>query len=138
MIIQLGTFEISVFVILMSALQFLISLLISERLKASIQWEIKIREQAAKVAEYMALARNLKETSSENDYRKANMLSWELGMWLPTDIYKTLGIAMRNPDETNNPLSIVVDVRKLLLGHKAGLLTKEEIIHHAPGIGNKK
>ena len=57
---------------LLGALQYLASLLMSERLKTSLQkehstflehlkWEVKVREQAVRVAEYLALARSLKE-----------------------------------------------------------------------------
>jgi hypothetical protein len=39
------------------------------------KYEIKIREQAARVSEYLALARRLKEYSMESDYERANQLS---------------------------------------------------------------
>lgn len=82
---------------LLAALQFLVSLWLSERFKAqlqretgvfleSIRWEVRVREQAAKVAEYMALARDLRESSSVDEYRRANQLGWELSLWLPADI----------------------------------------------------
>ena len=85
----------------------------------------------------MALARVLKETSSEEDYQKANRLSWELAMWLPSNIYKSMGRAMSKPDNELNPLSVVISVRQKLLGNTAGDLTQDDIIHHAPGIGKK-
>ena len=44
------------------------------------KFDIKVREQATRVAEYLALARRLKETSPESDYERANQLSWELAM----------------------------------------------------------
>ncbi len=64
----------------------------------------------------MALARMLKKSSTDEEYRKANQLAWELAMWLPVDVYKTLGQALSKPDKKTNPLSVVVDVRKVLLG----------------------
>lgn len=138
--------EIGIGILLLGALQYLVTLLISSRFRASLEkensafleklkWEFKVREQAAKVAEYMSLARNLKKESTEEDYRKANTLSWELAMWLPADVYRSLGKALSKPDEQTNPLSVVVDVRKVLLGKMAGDLTTDHIIHHAPGIG---
>lgn len=91
MAFTLGLPEISLGVVLFGALQYLASLWISERLKTSLQkehstflenlkWELKVREQAVRVAEYLALARNLKEDSPDSDYRTANQLSWELSM----------------------------------------------------------
>jgi len=148
MMITLSLPEIGLGVILLGTLQFLTSLWISERLKASLQkenaiflenlrWDLKVREQAAKVAEYMAIARDLNETDSPEEYRKINRLTWELAMWLPEDIYKAMGHAIAKPDKDINPLSVVVDVRKILLGAASGNLTQDDIIHHAPGIGKK-
>lgn len=91
-----------------------------------------------RVAEYLALARNLKGESPDTDYRKANQLSWELAMWLPEDIYKEMVVSIATPNEETNELSTVVSVRKLLLQENAGNLTTENIAHHAPGIGNDR
>ena len=104
---------------------------------SDLQWEVKVRERAERVAEYISLARSLKADSTEEEYRKANRLSWELAMWLPEDIYRQMVLAIVNPNEKNNELSVVVAVRKLLLKDKAGNLTEEQIAHHAPGIGKK-
>ena len=100
-----------------------------------LKWEQKAREQAEKVAEYLALARQLKNNSPEDDYIKANQLSWELAMWLPEDIYKKTVQAIVNPNADTNELTAVIDVRKLLLKKKAGTLSQENIAHHAPDIG---
>jgi len=144
----LGLLEISLGVVLFGALQYLASLWISERLKTSLQkecstflenlkWELKVREQAVRVAEYLALARNLKEDSPDSDYRKANQLSWELAMWLPEAIYKEMTNAIIKPSNNTNELTTVVSVRSLLLKENAGKLTPDNIAHHAPGIGKK-
>lgn len=102
-----------------------------------LQWQVKIRERAERVAEYISLARSLSEKSTEEEYRNANRLSWELAMWLPDEIYKQMVLAIVAPSEQNNVLSVVVAVRKLLLKEKAGQLTSNEIAHHAPGIGRR-
>jgi len=146
--ITLGLPEISLGVIILGILQFLSSLWISERFKASIQkenaifleklkWETKVREQASRVAEYMSIAIFLKETDSPEKYQQANQLSWELAMWLPDSVYKTMTKAIANPDSKVNALSVVVDIRKLLLGDDFGNLHQDELIFHAPGAGNK-
>jgi hypothetical protein len=102
-----------------------------------LQWEVKARERAERVAEYISLARSLRENSTEEEYRKANRLSWELAMWLPADIYSQMVLAIVNPNQANNELTVVIAVRKLLLKEKAGNLTENQIAHHAPGIGKK-
>jgi hypothetical protein len=58
-------------------------------------------------------------------------------MWLPENVYKSISKALASPDENVNPLSVVIDVRKVLLGTKAGDLTSDDVIHHAPGIGKQ-
>lgn len=125
---------------------FLLRNWILERLRISLQkehsiflnelkWDYKVKEQAARMAEYLALARRLREDSPEADYRKANQLSWELAMWLPEDIYKEMSVALVRPNSEVNELSVVVSIRKLLLKDKSGNLSIEDIAHHAPGIG---
>lgn len=133
----------------LTVLQFLSALWISQRLKAALQretnailekvrWDYKIREQAAGVANYMALARTLDDSSPEADYRAANRLAWELAMWLPADTYRALGRALAYPDKDSNPLALSIEVRKILLGEGAGDLTQDDVIHHAPGIGKNR
>lgn len=102
-----------------------------------LQWEIKVRERAEKVAEYISLARSLRENSNEEEFRKANRLSWELAMWLPDDIYSQMVLAIVNPNQAKNELTVIIVVRKLLLKDKAGNLSENQVAHHAPGIGNK-
>jgi hypothetical protein len=111
---------------------------IDNSIKFKYDIELRAKERAERVAEYMALATVLKESSSEKDYQKANQLSWELAMWLPADVYKSLGKALSKPDKKINPLSVVISVRKVLLDNTSGDLVQDDIIHHAPGIGKKK
>jgi len=110
---------------------------IENSVKAKYDLELKAKERAERVAEYMAIARDLKETSSEDSFSKANRLSWELAMWLPADVYRSMGKALSKPDEETNPLSVAILVRKVLLGANCGDLTQDDIIHHAPGIGRE-
>jgi hypothetical protein len=117
--------------VLISILAFLARNLFIERLKLELQkehskfldelqWNRKVQEQAARVAEYLALARMLKDSSPESDYERANQLSWELAMWLPDEIYKQMTTAIARPNQDVNELSVVISIRKLLLGRKAG------------------
>ena len=149
MTIELGLPELSIGVILLGVLQFLTSLWISERLKAALQkenavylerirWDTKVRAQAERVAESLAIARDLKESDTSEAYQRANRLNWELAMWLPEGLYKAMMDAIAKPNEENNPLSVVVAIRKYLLGAAAGGLSQSNIGHHAPGIGRHK
>jgi len=97
--------------------------------------ELNVQEQAEKVAEYLALASQLKKDSSEADYIRANQLSWELAMWLPAEIYNQIMDAIVNPNDGANILTAVIGVRKLLLGHHAGMLGSCNVGIHAPGAG---
>lgn len=100
-----------------------------------LKWEVKVRERAERVAKYISLARSLREESTEDEYRKANRLSWELAMWLPEEIYSQMVLAIASPDKKNNELTVVIAVRKLLLKENSGNLTENQIAHHAPRIG---
>ena len=139
--IVLSPWQVLVIVLVIAGGQFLASTWlkasIENSIKAKYDLEMKAKERAERVAEYMALARMLKEGSSEDEYLKANRLSWELAMWLPADVYRSMGKALSKPNSEYNPLSVVISVRKELLGNAAGDLTQEDIIHHAPGIGKK-
>ncbi len=138
----------AVFAALLAALRFLVPLWISERLKAALQretgvfleqvrWDFKVREQSAKVAEYLALAVRLREDSSEEDYRTADRLAWELAMWLPPDVFRTMARSVTAPSERTNPLVVAIAVRQLLLGDAAGDLGPNEIPFHRPGAGKQ-
>lgn len=144
---QETTLEILIITIPLAILQFLLSNWIKSRLENSIKheydkfleeykYEIKVREQAARVSKYLALARRLKEDSPESDYERANQLSWELAMWLPSNIYKSMAKAIVTPDNETNELTVTIEVRKILLKDKAGNLKSDDIAHHGPGIGN--
>ena len=120
-----------------------------ERLKRSLQkehtefldelkWSRKAQEQSLKIAEYLALALFLEESSSKDDYRKANQLSWELAMWLPEDIYTNVVYAVANSNNEVNAFSAVVKARKFILKDKAGNLDQKNIVFHYPGINKKK
>lgn len=148
-IVQLGWNQVGIGVLILAMVQFLIGLWIKARLEGSIKheydrrleefrYEIKVREQAAKVAEYMEMARHLREDSSPTDYQKANKLAWELAMWLPSEVYKRMAESLVRPNAQNNPLEVVVAVRQLLLGDKAGDLSADNILSHAPGVGRNQ
>ena len=85
----------------------------------------------------MALARCLKPDSADTDYQKANQMAWELAIWLPSQIYQSMSVALTAEDGENNSLSVAISVHKELLGTAAGTLTQRDVLHHAPNIGDK-
>jgi hypothetical protein len=134
--------------VLYSVIQFVSTIWIKATLEKSIaakydkiledyKYNLKVRERAEKVAEYMALQINLKENSSQNEYDRVNQLGWELAMWLPADIYKKVVKAATSPTPKER-FEAVIEVRKLLLGDNAGDLTWNDVMFHAPGIGRNK
>jgi len=42
-----------------------------------LRWELKAREQAERVAEYLTIARELKESDTREEYRRVNRLNWD-------------------------------------------------------------
>ncbi|MGD0230034.1 MAG: hypothetical protein ABSC19_06690 [Syntrophorhabdales bacterium] len=131
--------------ICLAILTFVSQLMITERYKASIErdhdrfleelrWDSRAREEAAKVAEYLSLQSNLKEGSPESEYDLVNRLGWELALWLPSDVYRKLGQAATSPNYQKR-LDVIIEIRRLLLGVKAGNLTAADVMVHAPGIG---
>ena len=122
--------------------QFILGIWIKASIENSIrskhELELRAKQQAEKVAEYMALARSLKPDSSDADYQKANQMAWELAIWLPSQIYQSMSAALTAGDGVNNPLSVAISVRKELLGSAAGTLTQSDVLHHAPNIGDKR
>lgn len=100
---------------------------------------------AEKIAEYLSLALSLKYdkdnpilTSPPEHYRRANQLIWELAMILPEDIYTEIAIALLSPSRKINMDTAILLARNFILGADAGELKPDQIIKHAPGIGEKK
>ena len=132
----------------LAALQFLITLWLGERFRAqmqkessqfieSLKWDVRVREQAAQIAEYLSIARSLDGKNLPETYRKANELSWQLALWLPAETYREL-LKHLTSQAGLQDYSILISVRKSLLGEKAGDLAPGEVILHAPGIAKHK
>ncbi|MFP3356837.1 hypothetical protein R0K17_05690 [Planococcus sp. SIMBA_143] len=144
MTIVWGTIQISI----LGVIVYLIQYYFNEKMKSQLtkknneyleqlRWDLKAKEQAEKVAEYISIARNLNESRPNEDFVKANKLAWELAMWLPADLYKAMGQALVNPTDDNNELTIITKVRKLLLTNDIEGLTSKDILVHGPNIGKK-
>ncbi|HEY0548711.1 MAG TPA: hypothetical protein VGF13_03860 [Verrucomicrobiae bacterium] len=88
------------------------------------RYDIKVREQAAKVAEYLSL-----RNSDKNDVYLMNKLSWELALWLPAEVYQHMAhVVVGNPDARKYK-EVIIEVRRLLLRDSNDKLTWDNIIH---------
>ncbi|GEM_PF-3262793 len=87
--------------------------------------DIKIREQASKIAELLAHARWNQGIHGEIFDRKA----WELSLWLPTDICCQLTVCLAEKRDIDSIKKLLIEVRKLLLKDKAGDLIAANILH---------
>ncbi len=94
---------------------------------------VKVREQAAAVAEYSVLAGALDASDPPQSYAKANKMARELFLWLPTDIYRKLGRGLAG--DNKQLVEALVGVRAVILGGNAGNLGANDVIVHAPHIG---
>jgi hypothetical protein len=88
---------------------------------------------AEKVAEYLVLAGSLDKTSALEDYDRANELSLELAMLLPTYVYRAIVEAAAHPSGKTNPASVAIMMRKELLALEEGDLQAAHVVLHAPG-----
>jgi hypothetical protein len=91
------------------------------------KFQLKIREQAAKVAELCVLSLEPKKNAE-----RFNQLAWELSLWLPAEIYCDLARCLCKAEGAKNIKDILIDVRKHLLGKKHGNLKAENILHVLP------
>jgi hypothetical protein len=122
-------------VLILAGIQWLIAVWLKSTITASIkheydkklaefQYELRIREQAVKIAEFFS------EWSKNNaDINKLNNMSMELSLWLPADIYKDLAKCLTYAPGAPLAKDILIAVRKHLLKNSAGDLTAPEIIH---------
>lgn len=97
-----------------------------------VRYEMRVREQAAKTAEYLATAWQLEAHDDKQVFRRANQLGWELAFFLPPDVYRHVRDAVANPSADANVCSAVVAVRQHLLGEQAGNLVANELPSHSP------
>lgn len=48
------------------------------------------RNQSQKIAEYLSYASNISDDVDDEYFRKCNQLAWELFLWLPPEIYRSV------------------------------------------------
>jgi hypothetical protein len=99
------------------------------------KFDIRKREQAAKVVQLFSLLHS-GVPGDENEEAKAlasiNSIAWELSLWLPAEIVRELTRCLEEVEGAKDPKQILIEIRKVLLGHSDDL-QPEEIIHFLPG-----
>ena len=98
------------------------------------RYGVRIREQAAKTAEYLAYGWQLDASDARDRYVRTNQLGWELALYLPSDVYRHVRNAVANPSQDQNVTTAIIEVRRHLLRENAGDLTSEEIAFHSPNV----
>ena len=137
MTIELGAAHFTIITIVIAIIQFIFYELIKSFIKKrndefleSVKWDFKVKEQATKIAEYIALARSLSDNSSKEDFAKVNALVFELQLWLPKETFEKLGYAIKYPEKDNNVHTILNDIRKELLKDKFEPIDEDYFIEH--------
>jgi hypothetical protein len=137
-------------VVLLAALQWLIATLLKVRIEQSVKAEYdrqldkyrlelnkqledykneaKVREQAAKVAEFLAFVRWNQQGLDGFEFDRR---AWELSLWLPTQIYVEISKCLAGDDRAMSMKHILIEVRKHLLKENAGALVADNILHRA-------
>jgi hypothetical protein len=90
--------------------------------------ELRAHEQGVKIAEYASYVRSLKPEADNEEFRRANQLSWELFLWLPEDAYRKLGKGLQG--DAKSLADALVNVRGVLLKDRAGGLGGDDLIFH--------
>ncbi len=93
--------------------------------------------EIGKIAEYLALATDLRDNDPTDNYRRANTLSMDLAMNLPEELYRALGQVLVS-DKRVDVFKLVVRIRKWWMGVDAGDVSTNDIIYHAPNIGEER
>lgn len=89
---------------------------------------------AEKVALYLVLVGSLDKNSPLEDYDRANELSLELAMLLPSNLYRNMVEAAAHPNSKVNPASVAIAMRSELIAPDEGNLMPEQVAFHAPGV----
>jgi hypothetical protein len=85
--------------------------------------EITRRDQAARVAELLALVKS----GTREDVIKANQLSWEMSLWLPPEVAKTLAKVLAKAPDAPNHTKLLIEIRCILLGLSQPDITELDI-----------
>lgn len=121
-------------IVSVGSIQALLTLWLKTRLENSVRheydrrleefrYELRQREQAAMVAELLAVW-----TAKPINIMRLNQLTWEASLWLPEKVLKELSRTLSHAPGAKGMKEILVEVRKLLKG-SSDCITAEELIH---------
>lgn len=139
LVVQLGWAQVWSGVLLLAVLQFLLALWLKSRLESSIKheydkkleayrFEMKAREQAAKVAELLSEANDGTVQRSPDGVKKLNRLSWELSLWLPANTVRDITSHLCKAPESKSRNDILISARKHILMNPDDDLRAEQIV----------
>lgn len=82
----------------------------------TLRWELRVRGEAAKIAQLLAEARDGITTMTTERLHRLHTLTWELSLWLPHDLLKELNECLSTSFTFTEKLdNILNDVRKYIL-----------------------
>lgn len=90
------------------------------------KFEIRKREQAAKIAELFALL--YPGNGATVDTLQANQINWELCLWLPAETLVALQKALQGGTGAKDPKAILVDIRKNMLQLERPDINEQDIM----------
>ncbi len=96
------------------------------------RFELRVREQAARVAELLAEARDGDPNTTSERAKRLNHLTWELSLWLPSEIVRELTRQLCSNEDRKTVKEILIQVRKHILGKSCADLAVEDITHFEP------
>jgi hypothetical protein len=91
------------------------------------KYEIRVREQAATIAELFA-EWGTSDTPKIRNARRLNELYWSAVLWLPEDLVREVSRRLNNANGARDLKAILLDIRRLLQG-KSDQLVAPELVH---------
>ena len=86
------------------------------------KFDVRKREQAAKVAELLAMHHN---TPAKGEETKFDQLIWELSLWLPAELVRMLSRHLVGEDDAQDARDLLTAIRKQLHGPSDDLLPSQ-------------
>jgi hypothetical protein len=130
--IQITPIEVLFFTAAFGVIQFVLAKWIEGRISnrfakflEDYKYDIKVREQAAKIADFFAEW----TLGAEADKAKLNRYSMELSLWLPYELYSRFARCVTYQPGAPIYKDILIDIRKHLLKTEAGEMKAGDIVH---------
>jgi hypothetical protein len=95
-----------------------------DRVLEEYRYSIKVREQAAKVADFLALAK-WKTGTEGQDF---DSMAYSLSLWLPAELLRELKVCCLGGVDEEKIHDLLLQVRQHLLKEKAGVIARSDIL----------